>query len=105
LLNYTNKEKINESVIFHYATGKPWNNLYSGACENIWYKYLKISPFENLYYEKYSKLKYKILRTGLFKFLFFEYIRLTPYINNLFLKIVSRERYDRLKKFYRDNIK
>lgn len=105
LLNKVNTNIKEQTVIFHFSTGKPWNNLFSGACEDVWYKYLKLSPFAGLYYKKYSKLKYKILRTGLLKFLFFEYIGLTPYINNLFLKIVSPKKYQKLKKFYRNNIK
>lgn len=103
--NYVDEERMNESVIFHYATGKPWNNLYAGSCENVWYKYLKISPFANLYYKKFFKLKYKILRLGIFKFLFFKYIELTPYINNLFKKIISEKKYNKLKNFYRKKIK
>ena len=105
LLNHTDKKQADETYIFHYATGKPWNNLYSGACEDIWYKYLLLSPYKDLYYEKYSKLKYKILRTGLVKMLFYQYINATPHINNLAKKIFPVRLYNTLKRYYRKNIK
>jgi len=105
LLNRINKNIFNETVIFHYATGKPWNNLYPGSCENLWYKYLKLSPYSGLYYKKFNKIKFKILRLGIFKVLFFEYIHLTPYINKFFVKILPISIYKKMKLFYRNNIK
>src|ERR1035437_7017983 len=41
--NRLDKKIIDNTVIFHYAAGKPWNNLFSGSCEDIWYKYLLLS--------------------------------------------------------------
>jgi lipopolysaccharide biosynthesis glycosyltransferase len=105
LLNQTDKKQIDETYIFHYATGKPWNNIYSGSCEDMWYKYLLLSPYRDLYYKKYNKLKYKILRTGLVKTLFYQYINITPRINNLAQKILPNNAYNRFKGFYRKNIK
>lgn len=92
------------SVILHYATGKPWNNLYSGFCENVWYNYLKISPYSNLYYSKFNKFKYKIIRLFIFKWLFYKYTNLTPYINKVAKKMPSKW-YNYLKNYYRKNIK
>ena len=105
LFNYTNKKNIKNTYIFHYATGKPWNNLFSGACENIWYKYLKLSPYKNLYYNKFKKLKYIILRLGLVKYLLYLYIHVTPIIEIFFRKILSENKYKNFKSFYRRNIK
>ena len=105
LFNNVNKYIFNETVVFHYATGKPWNNLYPGSCEKLWYKYLKLSPYSYLYNEKFNNIKYKIIRTGIFKILFFEYIHLTPYINNFFLKLMPTKVYYKMKKFYRNKIK
>lgn len=79
--------------------------MFAGSLENIWYKYLKLSPYAYLYNEKYNTLRYKILRTGLMKVLFYEYIHLTPIINNFFLKILSKKRYNKLKSFYRKYVK
>jgi lipopolysaccharide biosynthesis glycosyltransferase len=104
-LNFTEKRLIDETVIFHFATSKPWNNLFSGSCEEVWYKYLKLSPYSYLYNQKYSSLKYKILRTGLFKVFFYEYIHLTPTINKLALNLFPKKIYAKLKKYYRKNIK
>lgn len=105
LWNKVDKNEVNDTVIFHYATGKPWNKIFSGSAENIWYKYLKLSPYVFLYDEKYNTLRYKILRTGLMKVLFYEYIHLTPIINNFFLKILSKKRYNKFKNFYRKYVK
>jgi lipopolysaccharide biosynthesis glycosyltransferase len=105
LFNHTDINKIKDTYIFHYATGKPWNNLFSGACENIWYKYLILSPYQNLYKEKYNTLKYRVLRLGVSKLIFYEYIHLTPIIDSMMRKILSEKRYDAVKRFYRRNIK
>ena len=105
LLNRVDKKLIDETIILHYATGKPWNNLFSGSCEQIWYKYLLLSPYRDFYYKKYNKLKYKILRIGFVKTLFYQYINITPHINNLARTILSHNIYNRFKGFYRKNIK
>lgn len=105
LLNKTKKNNINETVIFHYATGKPWNKMYAGSCEDIWYKYLNLSPYSELYTKKYSTLKYKVLRTGPLKMLFYAYIHATPIINNLAIRIFTGDTYLKLKNWYRKNIK
>lgn len=105
LFNKVNKKEIEETYVFHYATGKPWNNLFAGSCEQVWYKYLRLSPFAYLYQTKFSKLKYKIFRTGIVKVLFYGYIHITPIINNIFLRILSKERYNELKNFYRKHVK
>lgn len=105
LWNKIDKEEVNDTVIFHYATGKPWNKMFAGSAEKVWYKYLKLSPYAYLYNERYNTLKYKILRTGLMKVLFYEYIHITPIINNLFLKVLSKEKYNNLKNFYRKYVK
>lgn len=105
LLNKLNKKELEDTVIFHYATGKPWNNLYSGSCEDIWYKYLKLSPYKELYRGKFNKIKYKVLRTGLCKILLHEYIHVTPFINKTALKLFPQKTYISLKKYYRKHIK
>ncbi len=105
LFNYTDKKEAAETYIFHYVTSKPWNNLYSGACEEIWYKYLKLSPFKDLYTKKYNKLKHRILTTGIIKLLFYKYINLTPHIDNLARKLFSENLYTKIKKYYRQKIK
>lgn len=103
--NYTNKIDLENTIVIHYSTGKPWNNLYSGSCEDIWYKYLKLSPYKELYDSKFNKLKYKIIRLGFFKLLFFKYIDITPLINKVALTLFPRGLYQKLKAFYRKNIK
>jgi len=105
LLNKLNKKEIEDTTIFHYATGKPWNNLYSGSCEDLWYKYLKLSPYKELYMDKFDKIKYKVLRTGLCKILLYEYIHITPFINKTALKLFPQKTYISLKKYYRKHIK
>ncbi len=102
--NFFKNNSNSNSVILHYATGKPWNNLYSGFREDLWYHYLKISPYSNLYYSKFNTLKYKILRLFILKWLFYKYIKLTPHINRIARKLPSKW-YDYLKKYYRKNIK
>lgn len=105
-LNIPDKDRIiRKTCIFHYATGKPWNNLYSGACEDIWYKYLLLSPYKEIYYAKFNKLKYWILRTKLVKRLFYKYIKITPHINNMTKKIFPASLYISLKETYRKYIK
>ncbi len=105
LFNYISKDKINNTAIFHYASSKPWNNLFSGACEQIWNKYLAISPYQYLYHLKYNKLKYKILRSGIVKYLLYLYIHITPLIEKTAKKIFPQSLYKKLKKFYREKIK
>lgn len=105
LFNKINTKELSDTCVLHYATGKPWNNLYSGSCEEFWYFYLNKSPYNYLYKTKYNKLKYKILRTSFTKTVFYLYIRLTPYINNAFKKVLSKERYLILKNIYRKYIK
>lgn len=105
LRNKVDKKEVDDTVVFHYATGKPWNNIFTGSTEKIWYKYLKLSPYAYLYNKKYNTLKYKILRTGIMKVLFYEYTHLTPIINNFFLKILSKKRYNKFKNFYRKYVK
>ncbi len=105
LLNKINQKDLNETSILHYSTGKPWNNLFSGSCEEIWNKYLLLSPYKDLYERKYGKLKYKLLRTGLMKVLFYEYIHITPFINEVGKKLFSDRLYSKLKMYYRRNIK
>jgi lipopolysaccharide biosynthesis glycosyltransferase len=107
-LNLTPAEKqkiIDETYIFHYAAGKPWNNFYSGDCEDLWYKYLCLSPYQDLYIKKFDRFKYKILRTRLFKIIFYYYIHLTPVINRLALRLFPGKIYAKLKQYYRQNIK
>lgn len=107
-LNLTPAERkkiIDETYILHYAVSKPWNNLYSGASEDLWYKYLLLSPYQDLYAKRFTGLRYKILRTGIVKLLFYEYIHLTPYINNLAKKLLPERLYENCKKYYRKNIK
>jgi len=105
LFNKIDNGVFKNTVIFHYATGKPWNNIFSGSCENIWYTYLKLSPYRHLYSTKYSSLKYKIFRTNLFKIIFYEYVHLTPIINGLAKALFTQRIYVKLKKYYRKNIK
>lgn len=105
LFNIINKKEKEDTFIFHYATGKPWNNLFSGSCEDLWYKYLQLSPFSYLYYKKYNTFKYKILRTGLVKYFLFLYIFITPIIEKFFRKILPQSTFNKLKMFYRRNIK
>ena len=97
--------EISETYILHYASGKPWNNIYSGSCEEIWYKYLRISPYHKLYYQKYDGLKYKFLRTKVVKWFFYQYIHLTPTVNTLFLKLLPSKWYFRLRNYYRKKLK
>lgn len=107
-LNLTAMERkkiVDEAYILHYATSKPWNNLYSGANEDLWYKYLLLSPYQDLYDKKFSSWKYKILRTKLFKTIFYYYIRLTPTINKLAWKLFPGQIYAKLKQYYRQKIK
>lgn len=103
--NHTDQSLIDETIVFHYATGKPWNKIYSGSCENIWYKYLRLSPYSFLYDSKYNTLKYRLLRSGISKVLFYEYIHITPYINKISSKLLSPKTYSTLKNWYRKNIK
>ncbi len=103
--NHIDKATLDETVILHYATGKPWNNLYAGSCEEIWYSYLKSSPYSELYTKKYNTLKYKLFRTGLFKILFYEYIHITPTVNKLAQQLFPNNTYIKLKNWYRKNIK
>ncbi len=105
LFNSIDRKEIEETYIFHYACGKPWNNLFPGSCEDIWYKYLKLSPYKDLYTEKFNSIKYKLLRTGLVKFLFFKYVNFTPMINNMFHKVLPQGTYAKLKNYYRRHIK
>lgn len=105
LFNFTSRETIDNTAIFHYASSKPWNNLFSGSCEKIWYKYLAISPYQYLYHMKYNKLKYKILRFGVVKYILYLYIYLTPIIEKITRKIFPQKIYNKLKKFYREKIK
>lgn len=105
LFNKIDKKNISETFIFHYVIGKPWNNLYAGSCEDIWYKYLLLSPYKDLYYKKYTKFKYKILRAGIVKLLFYEYIKITPYINNFARKIFPSSLYNVFRDYYRKKIK
>lgn len=105
LLNFLPKKDIENTRIFHYASGKPWNNLFSGSAEKIWYKYLLLSPYADLYKKKFRSLKYKILRTGIMKYLFFLYTDLTPYIDKFFRKMLSQDKYVKVKDIYRKYIK
>ena len=105
LFNLVDKKEKENTYIFHYATGKPWNNLFSGSCEDLWYKYLKLSPLSYLYYKKYNTLKYKILRLGIIKYFLFLYIFITPIIEKFFRKILPLNNFNKLKEFYRKNIK
>lgn len=105
LFNIVNKEELEKTIILHYATSKPWNNLFSGSCEELWYKYLKISPYKFLYYEKYNNIKYKVLRLGIFRLLFFYYIHYNYLIDETLSKILPSEVFMLLKKYYRKNIK
>lgn len=105
LFNHINKDRLDNTVVFHYSTGKPWNNLFSGSAEKIWYQYLKLSPYRDLYNKKYNTLKYKIFRLGIMKFMFYVYIHITPFIEKTARKILSVDRYNNLKNFYRRNIK
>jgi lipopolysaccharide biosynthesis glycosyltransferase len=103
--NIINMKEVGESTILHFATNKPWNNLYSGSCEELWYKYLKISPYRYLYNQKYNSIKYKILRTGLFKTFFYWYIHITPLINNISKTLFPEKIYSELKRYYRKYVK
>jgi lipopolysaccharide biosynthesis glycosyltransferase len=105
IFNHIEQRDINNTIVFHYATGKPWNNLFSGSCENIWYKYLSLSPYGYLYKRKFNRPKYKILRLGIFKYVLFLYIHITPIINNLFKILLPKKIFNNLKSFYRKNIK
>lgn len=105
-LNICNRDEMTkDTCIFHYANSKPWNNLYSGSCEDIWYKYLQLSPYKDLYNKKYNSLKYKILRSRIVKKVFYSYIKITPHINNLAKKFFPAKLYSKLKRYYRKNIK
>ena len=104
LLNKVNKEELNRTCIFHF-TNKPWNNLYPGSCEEIWYKYLKISPYKDLYTDKYTKLKYRILRMSFVKFILHGYITFSPKINKLAVLLFSEKTHKKLKDFYMRNIR
>ena len=105
LFNRTNKKEIESTCIFHYALSKPWNNLFSGSCEDLWYHYLALSPYKDLYEKKFNTFTYKLLRTGLVKTLFYAYIDITPFVNNLSQKVFSPRLYSNLKQFYRRHIK
>lgn len=105
LFNKKNDKLINETIVFHYAAGKPWNNIFPGSCEDVWYTYLKLSPYKDLYYKKYNTVKYKILRTNLMKIFFHEYTHITPYINKIFFVLFPISFYNKLKAFYRKKIK
>ena len=98
----TEKDK---TCVFHFATGKPWNNLYSGACDDLWMRYLLLTPYNYLYERKYGTFRFKIIRSRYFKFLFYKYIGLTPYIEKMFINFVPMKIYKVLKNFYRKNIK
>lgn len=105
ILNYIDKKFTQDTVVFHYAAGKPWNNLFPGSCENIWYKYLKKSPYVFLYEQKYNNLYFKISRLGLFKYIYYIYGILTPYINNFFNFILPNSIYVKIRNIYRKKIK
>ena len=105
IFNHVNKKDIDTTHVFHYATGKPWNNLFSGSCEDVWYKYLLLSPYKYLYKQKFNRIKYKFLRSGIIKYLLFLYIYLTPFINNTFKIFLPKKIYFLLRNFYRKNIK
>lgn len=105
LFNRAGRDEIANATVFHFATGKPWNNLYSGSAEQVWYEYLKLSPYKNLYEEKYSGFKYKLLRTGIIKTFFFSYIYLTPIINGIAASLFPKGLYQRMRRFYRAYIK
>ncbi len=103
LFNIEDKKLIDETCVFHFIT-KPWNNLYRGLCEKIWYKYLIISPYKDLYTNKYSKLRFKILRTSFFKSIIYEYIGISPIINKIAMKMFSEKTHKKLRDFYMRNI-
>ncbi|MFA6341137.1 MAG: glycosyltransferase family 8 protein [Candidatus Paceibacterota bacterium] len=103
--NHTDGKELDETYIFHYSCSKPWNNMFSGACENLWYKYLKLSPYADLYEKKFNTLKYRMFRTGIMKLFFYKYIDVTPFINKMSAKMLSPKLYDSFKKFYRKNVK
>jgi|GEM_PF-1350161 len=105
LCNYVNNTKIQQTTVFHYATGKPWNNIFSGSAEHIWYKYLQLSPYAYLYTEKYNTYKYKILRSGISKTIWYLYTYITPGIDTVMKKIFSEHHYQSIKKYYRAHIK
>ena len=105
ILNSIPKEKLDDTVIFHYSAGKPWNNMFSGSAEQIWYTYLKLSPYKYLYYEKYSRLKYKILRSGICKIIFYTYTQITPTIDSFMKTFFSKDAYIKIKNYYRTHIK
>lgn len=105
LFNIINKKEIEQSVVLHFATGKPWNRIFAGSCEHMWYFYLQLSPYASLYKNKYGTVKYKILRTGLFKYLFYWYIHITPLINKTASLLFPEKIYAKLKKYYRKYIK
>ncbi len=105
ILNIVDNKIKEETIVFHYIASKPWNNIFSGSCEDIWMKYLKLSPYSYLYKEKYNKLRFKILRLGIFKVLFYNYIYATPYINSFFKKILNEEKYKKMKSVYRKYFK
>lgn len=99
-----NKEK-KDAIVFHYINSKPWHNIFIGSCECVWMKYLKLSPYSYLYKEKYSSIKYNIFRSGLVKVIFFYYLSLSPKLDLFFNKILSKEKYNKLKIIYRKYVK
>jgi lipopolysaccharide biosynthesis glycosyltransferase len=105
LFNKINKTMLLDTVIFHYAAGKPWNNMFSGSCEEVWYTYLKLSPYAELYTKKYGTLKYKVLRLSIIKVVFYKYTSIAPYINKFFSTLFPQKIYGKLKSFYRRKIK
>jgi lipopolysaccharide biosynthesis glycosyltransferase len=105
LFNIVNKKELRKTVILHYAASKPWNNIFSGSCEGIWYKYLKISPYSSNCYKKFKKVKYKLIRLGIFKLLFFYYIKYNYIIDETSSRILPSKLFKFLKNYYRKNIK
>jgi len=103
--NHVDTKEFKETYIFHYASSKPWNNLFFGSCENLWYQYLKQSPYAYLYNQKFNTVRYKILRMGVTKVLLYEYAYLTPFINHAGEMLLPSSLYDSAKKFYRNHIK
>src|SRR5690606_25786620 len=87
-------QQIDDVAIIHYAQGKPWNKMYSGRLEEVWYRYLQLSPYAYLYNRKYNTLGYHLLRTDMSKKILFWYIHLTPIINRLALSLLPSQYYD-----------
>jgi lipopolysaccharide biosynthesis glycosyltransferase len=103
--NYTDKKEIGNTVILHYATGKPWNNLFPGACEDVWFKYLKLSPYKDLWNSRFNTIPARLRRLGLVKVIFAYYILVTPFINSFFAQLLPKSTVQRLKQWYRSHIK